>query len=85
MKLDGILNAAWATAAWPGRATLFADGQADLSAVQRIDSAGLALLVKWAKHRRAEGESLEVIGANSNFLKLATLYGVESLFCLKHP
>jgi len=80
MKLEGSLNAAWAASSWRQQAQLFAQREADLTEVVRLDSAGLALLVKWGQACQARGSRLRILGANDNFLKLASLYGVAELF-----
>ncbi|WP_409420937.1 STAS domain-containing protein [Pseudaeromonas sp. ZJS20] len=82
MKLEGSLNAAWAASSWRQQAQLFAQAEADLTEVVRLDSAGLALLVKWSQSCLARGERLRILGADDNFLKLASLYGVAELFDL---
>ncbi len=80
MKLEGVLDAQRVAACWPEREALFADNQLDLSAVQKVDSAGLAFLVKWAQARLAAGERLQLSGAADAVINLANLYGVASLF-----
>jgi len=82
MRLDGILDAQRVSGWWPEREAMFRDGQIDLSAVEKVDSAGLAFLVKWAQARLAAGEHLHVSGASDSFIKLANLYGVAGLFNL---
>lgn len=82
MKLAGSLNADWAASNWRQQAQLFAQNEVDLTEVVRLDSAGLALLVKWGKACLARGGRLQVQGADDNFLKLASLYGVAELFDL---
>ncbi len=82
MKLDGILDAQRVSGWWPEREVMFRDSQIDLSAVEKVDSAGLAFLVKWAQARLAAGERLHVSGASDSFIKLANLYGVAGLFNL---
>lgn len=82
MKLDGILDAQRVAAWWPERERMFRDGQIDLSAVEKVDSAGLAFLVKWAQARLAAGGRLQLSGASDAFIKLVRLYGVAELFNL---
>ncbi|GAA4498505.1 STAS domain-containing protein [Pseudaeromonas paramecii] len=80
MKFDGSLNAAWAASSWGQQAQLFAQDEADLTEVVRLDSAALALLVKWSQACQARGSRLRILGADDNFIKLASLYGVAELF-----
>ena len=79
MNLSGQLDAAWAAAIWRDRAALFAHREVVMSAVTGVDSAGLALLVTWAK---AEAQPLRLQGTPKQLLRLMMLYGVESLFSL---
>ena len=58
-----------------GRTTSF-----ELGGVTTLDSAGLALLVKWAKAVLARGATPQLVGASSDFYTLANLYGVADLF-----
>lgn len=81
MNLSGQLDAAWAASVWAERGTLFAQRDVEMSAVTGVDSAGLALLVTWAK----SGDlPLHLVGAPAQLLRLMALYGVESLFSLTH-
>ncbi|MDC0948055.1 STAS domain-containing protein [Gammaproteobacteria bacterium] len=52
----------------------------DLQAVQRSDSAGLALLVEWAERARDVGASLSLINVDADLRHLITFCKVESLF-----
>ncbi len=52
----------------------------NLGGVTTLDSAGLALLVKWAKAALARGATPQLVGASSDFYTLANLYGVAGLF-----
>ncbi|MCD8548701.1 MAG: STAS domain-containing protein [Aeromonadaceae bacterium] len=85
MRLTGTLDAAWAASQWGQQAILFAQDAADLTEVSRLDSAGLALLVKWGQACLARGKRLQIQGADENFLKLANLYGLAELFDLTPP
>lgn len=51
----------------------------DLSAVTRVDSAALALLLAWLRRAQAAGTSLAIVGAPTSLLQLARLYGVDTL------
>lgn len=60
----------------PGNLTL------DLSAVDGVDSAGLALLVEWQRRARAAGGRLEFTGAPAQLRRLAEIGGVDTLLGL---
>lgn len=51
----------------------------DLSAVERVDSAGLALLIEWTRLTRASGHSLEFVNAPQALLTIARVSGVERM------
>lgn len=51
----------------------------DLSGVERVDSAGLALLIEWTRVVRASGHSLEFVNAPQALLTIARVSGVERL------
>ena len=55
------------------------DGVIDLAAVDRVDSAGIALLLAWARRAATEGSRLSFAGMPESMRSLATLYGVEEL------
>ena len=55
------------------------DGIIDLAAVDRVDSAGVALVLSWARRAAAEGRPLVFAGMPQSMRALATLYGVEEL------
>ncbi len=55
------------------------DRSFDLSAVQSVDSAALALLLAWQREARAHGAALALTGVPAQVASLAKLYGVESL------
>ncbi|MCT7654897.1 STAS domain-containing protein [Oceanimonas sp. NS1] len=80
MKLTRALTREQLPAWWAERNTLFAECSADLSAVERIDSVGLALLVQWSQHLAGRDKRLALIAPPDSFYPLADLYGVASLF-----
>ena len=51
----------------------------DLSGVERVDSAGLALLIEWTRLTRASGHSLEFVKAPQALLTIARVSGVERM------
>lgn len=79
MNLSGQLDATWAAGSWHDRVALFAHRDVDMTSVTGVDSAGLALLVTWAK---ADASPLRLQGSPEQLSRLMMLYGVESLFSL---
>jgi len=51
----------------------------DLSAIARVDSAGLALLIDWLAWARAAGRELRFVAPPASLLALARLSDVEAL------
>ncbi|AUZ76958.1 STAS domain-containing protein [Aeromonas hydrophila] len=80
MRLSGELQAAQVVELWQRRADWWQEDQIELSDVSTLDSAGLALLVKWAKAALARGATPQLVGASTDFYTLANLYGVAGLF-----
>ncbi|HHQ4456366.1 STAS domain-containing protein [Aeromonas hydrophila] len=80
MRLSGELQAAQVVELWQRRADWWQEDQIELGDVTTLDSAGLALLVKWAKAALARGAIPQLVGASTDFYTLANLYGVAGLF-----
>ena len=80
MILSGDLQAPQVNDLWQRRADWWQDDRLELDAVTTLDSAGLALLVKWAKATLTRGATPQLVGASTDFYTLAKLYGVASLF-----
>ena len=80
MTLQGELQAPQVNALWQRRSEWWQDDALDMSGVTTLDSAGLALLVKWAKATLTRGATPQLVGASTDFYTLAKLYGVASLF-----
>ena len=80
MTLQGELQAPQVNALWQRRSEWWHDDELDMSGVTTLDSAGLALLVKWAKATLTRGATPQLVGASTDFYTLAKLYGVASLF-----
>ncbi|MGY3944489.1 STAS domain-containing protein [Aeromonas tecta] len=80
MTLSGELQAPQVNELWLRRAEWWHDDELELSNVTSLDSAGLALLVKWAKATLARGATPQLVGASHDFHTLANLYGVADLF-----
>jgi len=54
-------------------------GVVDLEHIDRVDSAGVALLLDWKRRAAAEGTPLQFSGVPQNMMSLALLYGVEDM------
>ena len=80
MILSGDLQAPQVNDLWQRRADWWQNDRLELGAVTTLDSAGLALLVKWAKATLTRGATPQLVGASTDFYTLAKLYGVASLF-----
>ena len=65
---------------WVQREQLFSHNKADLSAVNEIDSIGLAFLVQWSQSLAADARPLTLNTPPANFYPLADLYGVGEFF-----
>ena len=55
------------------------DGVIDLTAVDRVDSAGVAPVLAWARRAASEGSKIAFAGVPESMRSLAMLYGVEEL------
>jgi len=62
---------------------LVAAGTLDLSAVSRVDSAGLALLLELDRASRARGAPLKIRGAGEQVRRLAAFFGLEPILRLE--
>ncbi|MGL5031322.1 MAG: STAS domain-containing protein [Aeromonas sp.] len=80
MNLSGELQMPQVNDLWQSRTQWWQNNQLDLSGITALDSAGLALLVKWAKAVLTRGATPKLVGASADFYTLATLYGVVGLF-----
>lgn len=80
MTLAGELQAPQVIALWQRRAEWWQEETLALDEITTLDSAGLALLVKWAKAVLARGATPTLVGASDDFFTLANLYGVANLF-----
>ncbi|MEW6165313.1 MAG: STAS domain-containing protein [Pseudomonadota bacterium] len=56
--------------------------QFDLSAVEAIDSSGLAVLFGWQRAASSQGKSLRIANPPRNLVSLAEVYGVAGLLPL---
>lgn len=57
-------------------------GPIDLSAVEKVDSAGLALLLEWQARQKAAGRRLTLTNAPGSLLRLARLADAVELLNL---
>jgi phospholipid transport system transporter-binding protein len=75
MTMDSVVGllAASASLAMPPA------GVVDLEHVDRVDSAGVAVLLDWKRRAAAEGTPLQFSGVPQNMKSLALLYGVEDM------
>nr|WP_321272710.1 STAS domain-containing protein [uncultured Tolumonas sp.] len=82
MKLTENLDASQVSIWWPERIALFQQNSIDVSSVNKIDSAGVAFLVKWAQACQRDNQRLSIQGASPELVQLISLYGVSALFDL---
>jgi phospholipid transport system transporter-binding protein len=75
MTMDGVVDllAASASLAMPPA------GVVDLEHVDRVDSAGVAVLLDWKRRAAGEGTPLQFSSVPQNMKSLALLYGVEDM------
>src|SRR5262245_36879394 len=89
IKLAGALVHASITAIdTSGRGRFEQAGDAvriDLSAVTRVDSSALALLMGWQRHARRLNKSLTLLEVPSNLASMMQLTGADALFEIVHP
>lgn len=79
LHLSGTLDRAAASTAWPALLPLL-DGTRvlDLSAVKRLDSAGLALLAEIAARLRAQGAAPRIEGTPAGLAELRAAYRLDA-------
>lgn len=80
MKLTQPLTREQLPNYWAQREALFTHKTVDLSALQEIDSIGLAFLVQWSQSLAAEQRPLTLHSPPASFYPLADLYGVGAFF-----
>jgi phospholipid transport system transporter-binding protein len=54
-------------------------GVVDLERVDRVDSAGVSVLLAWKRRAAVEGTPLQFAGVPQSMMSLALLYGVEDM------
>jgi len=83
LRLHGGLDLATVAGLWSSSQRLFESTQpparVDVSAVDRVDSAGVALLVQWVGMARARGVALRVEGMSPAMGDLIALADLEPL------
>jgi len=83
LRLRGGLDLTTVAGLWSESRDLFESSRpparVDLSAVERVDSAGVALLVQWVAMARARGVTLRVDGMNPAMGDLIALADLEPL------
>lgn len=57
----------------------------DLSAVTRVDSTALAIILSWMRAAQMSGQKVLVINAPENLMSLAELYDLAALLPLNGP
>lgn len=62
-----------------GRGFFGVDRRVDLSAVEAVDSAALAVLFGWMREAKKHGKSLSIENPPAQLMSLAELYGVAEL------
>lgn len=55
----------------------------DLAAIERVDSAGLALLIEWTRRARALDGSIEFVNMPAQLMKIARLSGLDGILPFK--
>lgn len=75
LRLRGVLDRAAVIALWPQLQALPAQlARLELGEVERVDSAGLALLAELAARTRKAGHALAISGAPAGFNELSAAY-----------
>lgn len=74
LVFSGVLDRAAATALWPSLTALQGVQQLDLTALTRVDSAGLALLAELAARLRSQGSTPDIVGSPTGFNELSAAY-----------
>lgn len=82
LRLHGPLDFGTAAALWQeGLAAVAGEGvtEVDLSAVERTDSAGVALLLDWARRAQGAGGRLRLHGVPEQLTAIIRASGVEGV------
>lgn len=88
IKLSGdLVNSTVVAIDAGGRARIAQAGDSvrvDLTAVARVDSSALALLMGWQRHARSLGKSLRLAFVPANLASIMQLTGADALFEVEH-
>lgn len=79
MLAEGDWTQAGAPAVLAQAERYLAAGELDLSGIQRVDSAGVALLLELTRRARLTGKALRFTRMPSNLATLVTFFGVDDL------
>lgn len=79
MRAEGDWTQAGAPAVLAQAERYIAAGELDLSGVQRVDSAAVALLLELTRRARLTGKALRFTGMPSNLVTLVTFFGVDDI------
>ena len=80
LALSGKLDRDTLLALWQARETAMVDiATIDVAALQRVDSAGLALLVHLREIARSQGSAPVFTGINDKLQSLITLYNLQQI------
>lgn len=78
--LRGVLDRETLLPLWQQRSALLTDKtKIDVTELQRVDSAGLALLVHLTAHQHQHGIELKISGATNQLRTLVTLYNLQTI------
>ncbi len=75
LTMDSVANVLAAS----NETSLPASGIVDLSRIEAVDSAGVALLLAWERRAATEGKPIAFANLPPSLASLAQLYGVEEL------
>ncbi|MCS3902226.1 phospholipid transport system transporter-binding protein [Methylohalomonas lacus] len=82
-KVEGDLNYATSARLHESARAAMAEqlpGSVDLAAVERVDSAGVALMIDWIRAARARQQNLTLHNVPEHMRRIADLCGVAHLF-----
>ena len=57
----------------------------DLAGVERMDSAGIALIIEWARRARAAGADMRLVNVPAGMVSLAKTTGLDRLLNIEQP
>lgn len=86
LRLAGTLDRAAASASWPALLPLLDGARSlDLSALARLDSAGLALLAEAASRLDAQGGGVHIEGTPAGLADLCAAYRLDAALAYADP